>query len=36
VYEEVTDRFGVTKQVRRKKLFFPDFYDYDYYFYWAV
>lgn len=36
VYEEVTDRFGVTKQVRKKKLFFPDFYDYDYYFYWAV
>lgn len=36
VYEEVTDRFGKTKQVRRKKLFFPDFYDYDYYFFQGV
>ena len=36
VEQEYTDRFGVTKKRRVKDREFPDFYDYDYYFFLAV
>lgn len=36
VYEEIEDRFGEVKKVRRRKVEFPDFYDYDYYFFHAI
>ena len=36
VYEETEDRFGEVKKVRRRKVEFPDFYDYDYYFFHAI
>lgn len=36
VYEEKVDRFGNKKLVRTRKPEFPDFYDYDYYYFQAI
>jgi hypothetical protein len=36
VEEDGVDRFGVKKRIRRKVREFPDFYDYDYFFFMAV
>lgn len=36
VFEDQIDRFGNTKKVRIRKPEFPDFYDYDYYYFNAI